>query len=111
MGLSEIDRLLLGAMAQVHRNNDSRKSDVILRMALREAGSWNDRLESSLSNAGNEDTLVADFYGALRRLVRETPLADGAGDLELPAGPRYTECWITQAGLNEIERLDAQSEP
>ena len=49
--------------------------------------------------------MVAEYYRSLCRLVRETPFADGAGDLTQPAGPRYTECWITSSGRVELERV------
>jgi hypothetical protein len=93
-------------MSRVHEQRDSRKTDVVLRYALRESGRWNEDIEAALCNAGDEIPLVAEFYAALRNLVHDTPFADGAGDLRRPAGPRYTECWITPSGLAEIRRLD-----
>src|SRR6188508_1149572 len=102
MALSAVERLLLNAMAHVHDEGGSRKSDIVLRLALHDSGYWDESLEDALCNAGDEHPLVAEFYTALRRLVHETPFADGAGNLRLPAGPRYTECWITAEGIAEL---------
>ncbi len=51
--------------------------------------------------------MVAEYYGAICRLVHDTPFAEGAGDLKLPAGPRYTECWITPSGIEFLNRADS----
>jgi hypothetical protein len=104
MTLSAVERLVLHAMARVQEEGGSKKSVVVLRRALRDAGRWHESLEDALCNAGDEHPLVAEFYTALRRLIHETQYAEGAGNLRLPAGPRYTECWITEAGLLESSR-------
>ena len=96
-------------MQRVHTECGSQKSVVILRYALLETGSWNEKIEYALCNAGNEEPRVAKYYNALCRIARDTPFADGAGDLALPAGPRYTECWITRSGIERLNHV-AESE-
>ena len=104
VALSLIERRVLCAMAKVSAECPARKSVVVLRYAILEANVWNEDVENSLCNGGNEHPVVAEHYSAIRRLVLETDLADGAGDLKRPAGPRYTECWITEQGLEELNR-------
>ena len=84
---------------------------MVLRYALLETQRWDDAIDFALCNGGMEHPLVADHYNALRRLVLETDLADGAGNLRLPAGPRYTECWITPVGREYLDRRKARPEP
>jgi hypothetical protein len=105
--LTDIENRVLRAMVRAQAECGSGKSVVVLRYALLEANCWDDDMEDALCNSGFEHPTVAQYYGALRKLVLETPFADGAGDLRLPAGPRYTDCWITQRG---IERLEGQAE-
>jgi len=106
--LSLMERRVLCAMGKVSAESCARKSVVVLRYALLEANAWDADVESSLCNGGNEHPMVAEHYGAIRRLVLETDLADGAGDLKRPAGPRYTECWITERGMEELNHTALQ---
>src|SRR5688572_13022782 len=97
MELTEVERLVLYAMHMVKCECGAKqKSVVTLRYALLWTATWSDGIEIALCNRGNEEPLVAEYYKALCRLVRETPFADGIGsNLDPPSGPRYTECWIT----------------
>jgi hypothetical protein len=104
MELTDTDNRLLRAMSRVRSESNSRKSVVVLRYALLEAGFWDHEIEDSLCNTGQEHPLVAEYYNSIRRLVRETSFADCAGNFEFPAGPRYTECWITPIGMEYLER-------
>src|SRR5688572_896294 len=94
-------------MLKVASESSSQKSVVVLRYALLEARAWDHGIETSLCGAGTEHPVVAELYKALRRLVCETDLADGAGDLRSPAGPRYTECWITQRGRAHLDKASS----
>ena len=105
MELTETDIRLLNAMARVRCESSSRKSVVVLRYALLELNCWNSDVESALCNGGHEHATVSEHYRALRRLVNDTPFADGAGNLRLPAGPRYTECWITERGIDHLNGI------
>ena len=102
MKLTDAERRVLRAMARVSAECTSRSCVVVLRYALLELRIWNADIEASLCNDG-EHSVVAEHYDAIRRLIRETDLAAGAGDLGLPAGPRYTECWLTSRGFDELE--------
>lgn len=93
---------MLRALARVNAESSSKKCVVTLRYALLWSRSWTPEIENALCNGGDEEPLVAEYYGALCRLALETPFADGAGNLSLPAGPRYTECWITPAGFEYL---------
>ena len=102
MQLTDTQRRVLNAMFRVRTESGARKSVVVLRYALLELNCWDDDVESALCNDGMEHPEVAGHYAALRTLVNDTPFADGAGDLRLPAGPRYTECWITERGMDHL---------
>ncbi|MEX0642606.1 MAG: hypothetical protein WD468_07885 [Pirellulales bacterium] len=65
------------------------------------AGGIDDSAEVAICNSGYGDSRVADLYDRIRKLVK-LGLLEGRGDLELPAGPRYTECRITSAGMQYI---------
>ncbi len=87
---AEIENALLMAM-KTHADECLRKKcDVILRRALHNLGKWSDEAEYALCNSGRENSETWRFYSVLRQLIREG-YAEGAGDLGLPAGPRYTE--------------------
>lgn len=104
MELDETEQLALRAMQRVQSESNSRKSVVTLRYMLLETKAWNPEIEYALCNGGNEEPLVAKYYGAVCQLARNTVLVDGAGDLGRPAGPRYTECWITPAGIEWLNQ-------
>ena len=104
MKLTDSECRVLRAMARVSAECTSRKCVVVLRYALLELHAWDADIEASLCNDG-EHPVVARLYDAIRRLIRETDLAAGAGDLGRPAGPRYTECWITSRGLDHLENF------
>jgi hypothetical protein len=105
MRLTEIEIRVLRAMATVASESCSQKSVVVLRYALLETRTWDDKIEESLCCEGTEHPVVAELYHAIRKLVCETNYADGAGDLYTPAGPRYTECWITKQGRDHLDNL------
>lgn len=105
MNLDEIDVLLLRALGRADGECHVPKSVVTLRYALLFTRNWNDAIEFALCNSGTEEPLVARYYTALCRLARETPYVEGNGDLNTPAGPRYTECWITSAGIELLNQL------
>jgi hypothetical protein len=105
MKLDEVELLLLRSLQRASTECHHPKSVVTLRYALLRTRNWNDAIESALCNGGNEEPLVARFYAALCKLACDTPYAAGAGDLRSPAGPRYTECWITSAGDDLLDHL------
>ncbi len=81
------------------------KCDRVLRAALQSMNRYDkDASEFALCNDGNEDPEVRQLYNVLREMIR-CGLAEGAGDLQLPAGPRYTECRITLAGRRRLDDL------
>jgi len=99
---AEIENALLSAM-KTHSDVLLRtKCDVILRLALHNLGKWSEEADYALCNSGDEEPETWKFYGVLRQLIRDG-YAEGAGDLNLPAGPRYTECRITAKGLERLE--------
>ena len=105
--LTETEHMLLRAMRRAGTEAGPRcKSVVTLRYALLELQTWSNEIEHALCNAGDEEPLVAKYYNALCILARERTFADGAGDLSRPAGPRYTECWITPNGIEALDRSD-----
>lgn len=104
ISLSLIERRVLRAMATASAEAGIRRSVAVLRYAILEANAWDEKVEYSLCNDGNEHPLVAEHYQAIQRLVLETDLAAGAGNLKHPVGPRYTDCWITQRGMEELNR-------
>ena len=104
MVLNETDLLVLRALQQATTECHHSKSVVTLRYALLEAQAWNADIEFALCNSGDEHPTVQRYYSALCKLVNHTQFAEGAGDLRLPAGPRYTECWITQAGKEFLDQ-------
>lgn len=110
MELTDTERLLLRAMHRVQIEGGAKNSVVTLRYALLETSCWNEDIEVALCNAGNEEPLVAKYYNAICRLVRDTPFADGAGDFGLPAGPRYTACWITSSGIEELHHTGSNED-
>ena len=105
MQLTEIQLRVLNAMARVRAESGARKSVVVLRYALLELNCWDDDVESALCNGGIEHPVVAEHYEAVQTLVNGAAFADGAGNLRLPAGPRYTECWITERGMDHLSEL------
>lgn len=107
--LSPIERRVLRALAQIHREGGAKSSDAALRHALRAANEWDENAEVALRCNGDEDERVVEYYAALRKLVSDTSLVAGAGDLRKPAAPPYTRCWITPEGLAELARYDASS--
>jgi hypothetical protein len=106
--LSPIELTVLRALAQIHREGGSKSSDAALRHALRAANEWDEKAEVALCD-GDEDGRVTWYYAALRKLVSDTSLVAGAGNLRGKAGPRYTACWITAEGLAELARYQASA--
>lgn len=100
---SETELQLLRALASIcHRGNDGYvKCDIVLRTALEHAGEWTTAAEHVLNGDYDADSVAFEYYEALLHLVR-TPFADGKGDLNRPAAPRYTECSITSLGLKRV---------
>jgi hypothetical protein len=74
------------------------KCDRVIRLALEMGGLWTDATNEAVCLTGYEDPTVALTYDAIRSLTRRG-LLEGKGDLVMPAGPRYTECCISQTGL------------
>ncbi len=107
--LSPIELALLRALAHIHHQGWYKMSDTVLRQALRAADQWDENAEVALRCNGDEDERVVEYYAALRKLVSDTSLVAGAGDLRKPAAPPYTRCWITPEGLAELARHDASS--
>lgn len=97
-----IERELLTAMRAQEPTDRPVKCDVVLRLALQAVGFYDEACEDALCNGGSEEPRTRRFYDALRQLI-EAGLAEGRGDLRLPAGPRYTECRITPAGIERLE--------
>ena len=86
------------------------KCDRVLRRAMEKLGLWSDQTHEALCSSGYEDQIAGSCYDILRELVKRG-LLQGKGNLDLPAGPRYTECQITPAGQLAIKELnDAGSE-
>jgi hypothetical protein len=73
------------------------KCAALLRRVLESEGQLNDETEFAIQNTGYEHVTVGELYDALRSLVRRG-LLESRGDLRLPAGPRFTECRISELG-------------
>jgi hypothetical protein len=103
MSLSEIERAILVAAARSGeaRTDGCCKCDRVLRSVLESIGSLNPAAETALCNSGYEQREVGELYDQLRSLV-ERGLLQGRGNLKLPAGPRYTECGITDPGRDAL---------
>ena len=85
------------------------KCDVVLRRALKSANEYTDAAEDVFNGEFEADPVALALYQDLLSLIAdgpENPLAEGKGDLRLPAAPRYTECRITRLVLEQL-RLDA----
>jgi hypothetical protein len=103
MSLSENDLALLLAAATCGRDRPDGfcKCDRILRSVLESAGPLSPEAETALCNSGYEHRDVGEAYNQLRALV-DGGFLEGRGNLKLPAGPRYTECGITEAGREAL---------
>ena len=104
MDLDQTELLLLTALLRASSECNHPMSVVTLRYALLQTHHWDAAIEFALCNGGDEEPIVARYYSALCRLACDTSYADGAGDLRSPAGPRYTACWITQAGSDLLDQ-------
>jgi hypothetical protein len=100
-----IELELLKAMRSLHQPKHGIKSVKVLRMAMSAMGKLDDSCEEALCNEGIEDPVTKTFYFALRELIRDG-LAQGQGNFDAPAGPRYTECRITPLGLQRLNDLE-----
>lgn len=87
----------------------------VLRHAMIAAGVWDDHYERGQSAAFhgeyNEYPLVKLWYESLISLTRREPaerLLEGAGNLEVPAGARFTACWLTPLGKEIAEHFLAK---
>jgi hypothetical protein len=88
-------------------NADARnftKCDRLLRHALGLNDITDDEVEFALCNSGYEHQRVAKLYDLLRDLVAQG-LLEGRGDLQLPAGPRYTECRLSSDGEMHLQAI------
>jgi hypothetical protein len=109
MSLSATEQYLLQAMKSVQaevREEEAwpegfHKCAEVLIHALKAAGCWNEAASTAICLTGYEEVETKRFYDTLRHLMVRG-FAEGAGNLELPAGPRYTECWITPKGLEQL---------
>lgn len=85
----------------------------VLYRALRAAGLWESALAEAFEGDVDRFPLVKRWYATLIAMTREPPparpLLESAGDLETPAGPFYTACWLTPAGQIEAERVLARN--
>ena len=77
------------------------KCAAVLRAMAEPNSSWSEAQENAVCNSGYEDTEIGRLYDAIRDLAARGYLA-GRGDLTSPAGPRYTECGLTDAGRAAI---------
>lgn len=107
MILSSNQRKLLVTMKSLQSENLGGfcKCDIVLRQTLKSAGKYTDAAESVFSGEFEADPVACELYEDLLALIAshpDNPLAEGQGDLRLPAAPRYTECRITRLG---VERL------
>jgi hypothetical protein len=82
------------------------KCDRVLRQALERLGLWSDAAHEALCHTGYDEANAGRLYDALRALVRSGLLAS-RGNIELPAGPRYTECKITMAGEQALQQSNS----
>jgi hypothetical protein len=73
----------------------------VLRLVIEQAGDWDDATFFAICNGGYEHPVVGKLYDGIRMLVTQG-LLGGRGDLNLPAGPRYTECRITDEGSRAL---------
>jgi hypothetical protein len=81
------------------------KCDFVLRQALNSANEYTDAAEAVFNGQFEADAVALRLYEDLLALIADypdNPLAEGKGDLRLPAAPRYTECRITQLGLERL---------
>jgi hypothetical protein len=102
--LSEIEARVLRAMWTVQSECGRQKSVVTLRYALLTLNKWDLEMEYALCNDGVEHQVVAEHYLALCKLVTNSPFARGRGNFAGPAGPRYTDCWITDEGKRMLSQ-------
>ena len=107
MSLSPMDRALLQAAVTCGQEwpDGSCKCDRVLRTVLESTIALDHNAEVALCCSGYEDHRVGQLYDQLRLLV-DRGLLFGRGNLKLPAGPRYTECGITDAGRQALKSLD-----
>jgi hypothetical protein len=83
------------------RSSDRCKCAAVLRAVGGGNGGWSEAKEDAVCNSGYEGEEIGRLYDAIRGLVMQGYLV-GRGDLTLPAGPRYTECGLTDAGRKVI---------
>ncbi len=102
--LGDLEAKLLRAMWSVEVECGRQRSVVTLRYAIMPMNKWSAEVERALCNDGTEHEMVAEYYRAICSLVTQTPYADGRGDFEEPAGPRFTDCWITNEGKRALSR-------
>lgn len=77
------------------------KCDAVLRAVVQTSGAWSEAQEDAVCNSGYEQEEIGQLYDAIRNLVTRGYLI-GRGNLTSPAGPRYTECGLTDAGRAAI---------
>lgn len=73
----------------------------MLRAVVEAGGAWSDAQEEAVCNSGYEHEEIGQLYDAIRNLVTRGYLV-GRGNLTSPAGPRYTECGLSDAGRAAI---------
>jgi hypothetical protein len=94
MDLSPVENRLIQAVAECAPVGRC-KCAIVLRKVLEGQGLWNESTELAICNTGYEHPEVGRLYDTIRELVTRGALV-GAGNLILPAGPRYTECGLPQ---------------
>ena len=107
MTLSNTQRELLIAMKSLRSEHPDGfyKCDVVLRRALKSTNEYSDAAEAVFNGQFEADPVTLTLYEDLIALIADypgQPLAEGKGDLRLPAAPRYTECRITRLGLERL---------
>ncbi len=85
------------------------KSAAVLRAAIDAIGPWDQPWDPTLCNSGDAHPQVAEAYRAMKSLI-DSGLLLGAGDWEPPAGPRYTECEITAAGVAALQQYEQSTQ-
>lgn len=103
MSLSAEELTILRAVNDCNsaRSSDRCKCVEVLRLVGRSSGAWSEAKEDAVCNSGYEEDEIGRLYDGIRNLISQGYLV-GHGDLTSPAGPRYTECELTDAGRKAV---------
>ncbi len=84
------------------------KSNIVIGKVARANGMVDESLENSLWDETWGSNVMIELYGLLIGLVHEKNLVVGQGNFgdgdTGPAHPKFTECLITQAGLEILDQ-------